>query len=118
MADFRRDNSNKRSSGRFNNDRPKRFSRGDSPRFRGRDSDRFERKDSERSFEKKMHTVTCDKCGERCEVPFRPTEGKPVYCYNCFKKEEPRRSSDGLGEIVLRKMIIMNQDQQKTSLIK
>ena len=98
MADFRRDNSNKRSSGRFNNDRPKRFSRGDSPRFRGRDSDRFERKDSERSFEKKMHTVTCDKCGERCEVPFRPTEGKPVYCYNCFKKDDNHESKPSKNE--------------------
>ena len=34
-----------------------------------------------------MHSVTCDKCGQRCEVPFRPTGGKPVYCSDCFKKE-------------------------------
>ena len=84
-----------------------RFSKRDSSRFRGRDSDRFSRgasssrgrdsdrsrgRDSEQSFEKKMHSVTCDKCGERCEVPFRPTEGKPVYCYNCFKKEDNHES--------------------------
>jgi CxxC-x17-CxxC domain-containing protein len=35
-----------------------------------------------------MVEVTCDKCGQRCEVPFRPTSGKPVYCKNCFKKED------------------------------
>ena len=27
----------------------------------------------------------CDKCGEDCEVPFRPTQGKPIYCDDCFK---------------------------------
>ncbi len=36
-----------------------------------------------------MHQAVCDQCGETCEVPFRPTEGKPVYCNACFggKKE-------------------------------
>ena len=51
-----------------------------------RDLNRPKRRDSERSgFEKEMHEVTCDGCGERCKVPFRPTEGKPVYCNDCFK---------------------------------
>lgn len=35
-----------------------------------------------------MHQTVCDKCGNSCEVPFRPTEGKPVYCSNCFEKKE------------------------------
>ena len=50
-----------------------------------------------RSFDKpalEMHTVTCDSCGERCEVPFKPTSGKPVYCSNCFKKEGREGRSD------------------------
>jgi len=34
-----------------------------------------------------MHQATCSDCGAPCEVPFRPTPGKPVYCNNCFKKE-------------------------------
>jgi len=36
-----------------------------------------------------MHQAVCDQCGKPCEVPFRPTEGKPVYCNACFggKKE-------------------------------
>lgn len=36
-----------------------------------------------------MHQAVCDNCGKNCEVPFRPTSGKPVYCSNCFgeKKE-------------------------------
>ncbi|MFH1187493.1 MAG: CxxC-x17-CxxC domain-containing protein [bacterium] len=39
------------------------------------------------SFEdKKRYTVVCSKCGKSCEVPFRPAEGKPVYCDECFGK--------------------------------
>lgn len=34
---------------------------------------------------REMHEATCDECGSKCEVPFKPTEGKPVYCDNCFK---------------------------------
>ncbi len=36
-----------------------------------------------------MHQAVCDQCGKPCEVPFRPTTGKPVYCNICFggKKE-------------------------------
>jgi len=33
-----------------------------------------------------MHKATCDDCGEQCEVPFRPTGEKPVYCHQCFGK--------------------------------
>jgi len=34
--------------------------------------------------DKPMFRATCDQCGESCEVPFRPTNGKPVLCSNCF----------------------------------
>ncbi|MDO8618317.1 MAG: hypothetical protein Q7R49_00045 [Candidatus Daviesbacteria bacterium] len=34
-----------------------------------------------------MHQTTCDKCKMSCEVPFRPTSGKPVYCSNCFSSK-------------------------------
>ncbi|MBP6911813.1 MAG: hypothetical protein KBB88_01260 [Candidatus Pacebacteria bacterium] len=33
-----------------------------------------------------MHTAICSDCGNTCEVPFRPTGDKPVYCNNCFAK--------------------------------
>ena len=59
-------------------DREGGFQKHNSPRF-GRDNE---------GFEKKMHRVTCDKCGEACEVPFRPTGDKPVYCSRCFRKNE------------------------------
>ncbi len=39
------------------------------------------------SFEdKKMFHATCGKCGNDCEVPFKPLAGKPVFCNNCFDK--------------------------------
>ena len=49
--------------------------------FGGRDSGRFERRPLE------MHDATCDKCKKQCQVPFRPSGDKPVFCSNCFKNE-------------------------------
>ncbi len=31
-----------------------------------------------------MHKAICSDCGSRCEVPFKPTGGKPVLCSDCF----------------------------------
>jgi len=31
-----------------------------------------------------MHQATCSECGKSCEVPFRPSGDKPVYCQTCF----------------------------------
>lgn len=38
------------------------------------------------SDEKRMFGATCDSCGDSCEVPFKPTGKKPIYCHNCFGK--------------------------------
>ncbi len=41
------------------------------------------------SFPKKeLFDAECEGCHTRCQVPFRPNGKKPVYCSNCFKKEE------------------------------
>ncbi|HLD42565.1 MAG TPA: CxxC-x17-CxxC domain-containing protein [Candidatus Nanoarchaeia archaeon] len=37
-----------------------------------------------------MHKATCSECGNECEVPFKPTQGKPVYCRTCFAKRRPQ----------------------------
>ncbi len=42
-----------------------------------------------------MHKVVCDQCGKPCEVPFRPTGDKPVYCSSCF---EGKRKTRGTGD--------------------
>ena len=36
---------------------------------------------------REMHKATCSDCGEECEVPFKPTEGKPVFCRECYRKK-------------------------------
>jgi CxxC-x17-CxxC domain-containing protein len=41
-----------------------------------------------------MYQATCSNCGKPCEVPFRPTNGKPVYCSDCFEKMGGARRSD------------------------
>ena len=43
-----------------------------------------------RSFsspQREMHKAKCSECGKDCEVPFKPTEGKPVYCRDCFRQK-------------------------------
>ena len=30
--------------------------------------------------------AVCSDCGQPCKVPFKPTEGRPVYCRECFRK--------------------------------
>lgn len=33
-------------------------------------------------------TVTCAECGVETTVPFRPREGRPVYCRDCYAKQK------------------------------
>ena len=40
---------------------------------------------------REMHKVTCSECGKETEVPFKPTEGRPVYCQECYRKHRPAR---------------------------
>ena len=65
-----------------------------SDRPQGRDKGRLDRRDSRRfdTGDRKMYEATCSKCGEPCEVPFKPSGDKPVYCDECFgasKGEHP-----------------------------
>jgi len=46
-----------------------------------------------RSDDREMFKIKCAECGKDAEVPFKPTEGRPVYCRDCFMKHrKPRRS--------------------------
>jgi len=41
------------------------------------------------SYEKReMHKAVCSECGKDCEVPFKPTTGKPIYCRDCYMKKK------------------------------
>ena len=37
---------------------------------------------------RQMHSAVCSECGKDCEVPFKPTEGKPVKCKECYMKSK------------------------------
>ncbi len=39
---------------------------------------------------REMFKTVCSSCGKECEVPFKPTNGKPVYCSECFDRISPR----------------------------
>jgi CxxC-x17-CxxC domain-containing protein len=45
----------------------------------------------ETSFKREMHKAVCAECGKECEVPFKPIEGRPVYCRECYSKHRPQR---------------------------
>jgi CxxC-x17-CxxC domain-containing protein len=40
---------------------------------------------------REMHKIICSECGKEDEVPFKPTEGRPVYCRECYQKHRPQR---------------------------
>ncbi|MAG08152.1 DNA-directed RNA polymerase [Candidatus Woesearchaeota archaeon] len=41
--------------------------------------------------EREKHKATCSECGKECEVPFKPTPGREVFCTDCWRKRKPRR---------------------------
>ena len=43
-----------------------------------------------RSSERQMYEVICDGCGATTQVPFQPRGDRPVYCRDCYAKQNPR----------------------------
>jgi len=37
---------------------------------------------------REMHKATCSECKKECEVPFKPSGDRPVYCKECFQKRK------------------------------
>lgn len=73
---FNKDNN--RSSGGYNNRGP---SSGGPRKF-----------DSNRNGDRPRQSfkVICSECNKETDVPFKPTEGRPVYCRDCFAKHKPQ----------------------------
>ena len=40
---------------------------------------------------REYYKAVCSECGKECEVPFRPTQGKTVYCNDCYRLHAPPR---------------------------
>lgn len=67
-------------------ERPRRMGRG---RF-------FSASEPKRKLE--FHPATCASCGKETTVPFKPVEGRPVYCRDCFQqKPRSKPASDDFG---------------------
>jgi CxxC-x17-CxxC domain-containing protein len=72
--------SSERPSGAGNYVKP--FQQFDKPR-------RFDRPNRESSFRERTFTkAICSDCKKECEVPFRPTGDRPVYCKECFPRHK------------------------------
>ncbi|MEI8339164.1 MAG: CxxC-x17-CxxC domain-containing protein [bacterium] len=75
MGEFRREGGSRfggnRGGSRFGGDR------GGRPSFGGRDN-----------RDKEMFSATCSECQKDCQVPFRPSNGKPIFCNDCFSKQK------------------------------
>jgi CxxC-x17-CxxC domain-containing protein len=41
------------------------------------------------SFTKTETRTTCSQCGKETTVPFKPTQGRPVFCRECFMQKRP-----------------------------
>jgi CxxC-x17-CxxC domain-containing protein len=43
-------------------------------------------RDRDQGGDRPMFQTICAKCGKECEVPFKPTGDRPVYCRDCFRE--------------------------------
>jgi CxxC-x17-CxxC domain-containing protein len=47
---------------------------------------------------RRVETKTvCSQCGKETTVPFRPTQGRPVYCRDCFQQRRTMGMAAGAG---------------------
>ncbi|MCU0605823.1 MAG: hypothetical protein MUF78_00010 [Candidatus Edwardsbacteria bacterium] len=61
---------------------PKRFGGGGT--YRRPEGGDFERP----RFEKQLFKATCAACGKPCDLPFKPSGERPVYCRDCFQRQD------------------------------
>jgi len=59
-----------------------------SPSWRGHSHRRGEEKQGNGYRERTLYKAICTDCNKECEVPFRPSEDRPVYCKECFSKRK------------------------------
>ena len=75
-----------------------RYDRNDNSRRGGRDfssaSASLRRDGRSNSRERQMFPAICDECGAKCEIPFKPSNDKPIYCSTCFSKKDGQNRFD------------------------
>lgn len=67
---------------------------GSRPRFERRDSGSRSSSRSRDSGSLELYDVVCAECGKRTQVPFKPRNGKPVLCRECFGGSDNSHDSE------------------------
>lgn len=91
MGEFRKPHG---SAAHRGNDRFGKKNFGGRPSFGGKPN--FSRPGGRDARPMELYPATCATCGKACEVPFRPTGERPVYCRDCFggnKNPAPAQNS-------------------------
>jgi CxxC-x17-CxxC domain-containing protein len=60
---------------------------------------------------RQMYDAICSNCGRNCQVPFRPTGDKPVFCDDCFAKRSGGSGQRGFGDRPQRRANFENRPQ-------
>lgn len=98
MRDFHRDGGKERGGGGFRGGNRGGFGGGDRRGGFGggrRDDRGGDRRGGGRDFDRsEMFSATCAECNKSCEVPFKPTGEKPVFCKDCF---DAKRNESGFS---------------------
>ncbi len=92
---------------RFDRDAKPGFSRGPKKPFVKKSWGGGDRSDNRPTT---FHKAICSKCGKPCEVPFRPVNGKPIFCRDCFVKTGDIAADGRAGDRFPRKDFHSNRD--------
>ena len=41
-------------------------------------------------FNRDMYWWTCSSCKQKCQVPFKPREGRPIKCSKCYWNDKKK----------------------------
>ncbi len=50
--------------------------------------------DDHKAGNKMQYKAVCSECGQSCGVPFKPSGGRPVFCSECFVKQQDSGSGE------------------------
>ncbi len=106
MKKFQRPRANRRDSKSQSENSPK--SRGKKP---FKKDFRHSRGNNQRDVT--MTKVICSSCEKQCRVPFKPTSSKPVFCSDCFEKENNNGKKERSAKTSTHELDLINEKLNK-----
>ena len=66
------------------------FDRQEQGDFRKKGFNKFDNRKNfgDARFEKPKYDAICADCGQRCQVPFQPNGSRPIFCKDCFRRDD------------------------------